>query len=98
MIDSPLAPGRPYSHVLLKRIVAFYSRDMEREAGTRASGLRALVVGASSGIGREVAQQLVAEGAEVVVAARRVERLLAMAGVAALTCDVRDPAQCEAVV
>lgn len=71
---------------------------MEREAGTRASGLRALVVGASSGIGREVAQQLVAEGAGVVVAARRVERLLAMAGVTALTCDVRDPAQCEAVV
>jgi len=66
-------------------------------------GARALVVGASSGIGREVAVQLGAGGARVVVAARRAERLeeiVAEIGgdAAGVVCDVRDPAQCDAVV
>ena len=38
-------------------------------------GARVLVVGASSGIGREVAVQLGAGGARVVLAARRADRL-----------------------
>lgn len=38
-------------------------------------GARVLVVGTSSGIGREVAVQLGAAGARVVVAARRADRL-----------------------
>jgi NAD(P)-dependent dehydrogenase (short-subunit alcohol dehydrogenase family) len=74
-------------------------------------GARILVVGASSGIGRAVALQCAAGGAEVVVAGRRAEKLTAVvtAGraadgpearvhVTALTCDVRDPHQCDAVV
>ena len=67
------------------------------------SGARVLVVGASSGIGREVAVQLGAGGARVVLAARRADRLAdAVADVAgdasSVTCDVRDPAQCDGVV
>ena len=66
-------------------------------------GARVLVVGASSGIGREVAVQLGAGGARVVVAARRADRLDdAVADVggdaSSAVCDVRDPAQCDAVV
>jgi len=68
---------------------------------------RVLVVGASSGIGREVAVQLGARGARVVLAARRADRLAeAVAAVNgggggdahSVVCDVRDPAQCDAVV
>jgi NAD(P)-dependent dehydrogenase (short-subunit alcohol dehydrogenase family) len=68
---------------------------------------RVLVVGASSGIGREVAVQLGAAGARVVVAARRADRLAEViaeigergAGSAtSAVCDVREPAQCDAVV
>jgi NAD(P)-dependent dehydrogenase (short-subunit alcohol dehydrogenase family) len=64
----------------------------------RVLGLRTLVIGASSGIGREVAKQLVEGGARVVAAARRVERLVAMPSIHALSCDVRVPAQCQEVV
>ena len=71
------------------------------------AGARVLVVGASSGIGREVAVQLGAAGARVVVAARRADRLSELiielaergaTGAASAVCDVRDPAQCDAVV
>src|SRR6478736_6151915 len=66
-------------------------------------GARVLVVGASSGIGREVAVQLGAGGARVVLAARRADRLAeAVAevgdGASSVVCDVREPAQCDAVV
>jgi NAD(P)-dependent dehydrogenase (short-subunit alcohol dehydrogenase family) len=62
------------------------------------SGLRVLVVGASSGIGQEVAAQLVAAGAQVATAARRVERLAELHGVkTTLRCDARDPSQCDEV-
>lgn len=43
------------------------------------SGKRALVTGASSGLGRHFARTLAAAGADVAVAARRVERLEALA-------------------
>ncbi len=67
-------------------------------------GARVLVVGASSGIGREVAVQLGAGGARVVLAARRADRLAeAVAEVgeraraaSCATCATRD--QCDAVV
>jgi NAD(P)-dependent dehydrogenase (short-subunit alcohol dehydrogenase family) len=64
---------------------------------------RALVVGASSGIGREVAVQLGAAGARVVVAARRAEQLAQVVGeiggdASSVVCDVRVPEQCDAVV
>jgi NAD(P)-dependent dehydrogenase (short-subunit alcohol dehydrogenase family) len=70
-------------------------------------GARVLVVGASSGIGREVAVQLGAAGARVVVAARRADRLSELvielsergaSGAGSAVCDVRDPEQCDAVV
>jgi NAD(P)-dependent dehydrogenase (short-subunit alcohol dehydrogenase family) len=66
-------------------------------------GARVLVVGASSGIGREVGVQLGTSGARVVLAARRAERLadavVEIGGDASsVVCDVRDPAQCDAVV
>lgn len=64
---------------------------------------RVLVVGASSGIGREVGLQAARAGARVVLAARRLEQLREAARQAgpqahALACDVRDPLSCEAVV
>jgi NAD(P)-dependent dehydrogenase (short-subunit alcohol dehydrogenase family) len=62
------------------------------------AGLRVLVVGASSGIGREVAAQLIDNGARVAVAARRADRLAEVVGGRPIVCDVRDPAQCEHVV
>lgn len=55
---------------------------------------RAVVTGASSGIGQATARVLAAEGFEVVCAARRAERVDALAkeidGLA-VTCDVTDP-------
>jgi NAD(P)-dependent dehydrogenase (short-subunit alcohol dehydrogenase family) len=65
---------------------------------TALTGMRTLVVGASSGIGRELVVQLVAEGARVVAAARRAERLAELRGAEAMSCDVRDPEQCEQLV
>jgi NAD(P)-dependent dehydrogenase (short-subunit alcohol dehydrogenase family) len=64
---------------------------------------RVLVVGASSGIGRGIAEVLSAEGAHVAVAARRTERLEELAegctgDVVVFTCDVTDPEACTRVV
>ena len=60
----------------------------------------ALVTGASSGIGKDVAQVLLAEGMIVYVAARRVARMadLEAAGAIVLPMDLGVPAQIEAVV
>lgn len=44
------------------------------------AGRRILVVGASAGIGRSFAAQSIRAGAEVVVAARRADRLTELAG------------------
>jgi NAD(P)-dependent dehydrogenase (short-subunit alcohol dehydrogenase family) len=61
-------------------------------------GTRVLVVGASAGIGRAVAQQAVRDGASVVFAARRKEALDAAVaeagGGTAVTADVRNPDDC----
>jgi NAD(P)-dependent dehydrogenase (short-subunit alcohol dehydrogenase family) len=67
------------------------------------AGRRVLVVGASSGIGRAIAQRLAGEGARVAAAARRVDRLQELveesgSGMESIACDVRDPISCEYVV
>ncbi len=48
-------------------------------ARRKLSGLRCIVTGASSGIGRELVRQLVAQGAKVVGVARRLDRLKQLA-------------------
>ena len=72
----------------------------------RLDGKVAIVTGASSGLGVAFAQALAEAGADVVLGARRVERLeetaqlVRDAGRRALTVatDVTDPAQCQALV
>ena len=64
-------------------------------AGLELSGKRAIVTGASSGIGQATAAALSAAGARVAGGARRVERLETEI---ALELDVTDPASCSRFV
>ncbi|MBK7947626.1 MAG: SDR family oxidoreductase [Deltaproteobacteria bacterium] len=69
----------------------------------RLENKRVLVVGASSGLGRESGLAIAREGARVGFAARRLERVEAAASEAggacfALRCDVREEASCREVV
>jgi NAD(P)-dependent dehydrogenase (short-subunit alcohol dehydrogenase family) len=69
---------------------------MVSASGYQDGPLRAVVTGASSGIGRSVAERLVARGAQVALWARRGDELAALAeqlgdSAVAVRCDVADP-------
>lgn len=64
------------------------------------AGQRIWIVGASSGIGAALAEELQRRGAFVAVSARRTERLTEVAGdrMVAVACDVTDPVSVDAAV
>ena len=79
---------------------------MNNEAAGVLAGRRALVTGASRGIGRAIALAFAQAGAEVVVLARNTEMLDALVAqieaaggtASAVTCDVTDPEQVQAAI
>jgi NAD(P)-dependent dehydrogenase (short-subunit alcohol dehydrogenase family) len=62
------------------------------------AGLRVVIFGASSGIGRALASELSDRGARVAVCARRVERLADLSATAAIRCDVTESEECASAV
>src|SRR5262249_10546777 len=103
-----IAPGAV--HPVLKRTVAELLgalqgvRPFGTAPGRELAGLRALVTGSTSGIGRAIALELASGGADVIVHGRRsrdgAEEVAGSArrlGVrsAALLADLRDPEQCQ---
>jgi 3-oxoacyl-[acyl-carrier protein] reductase len=103
-----IAPG--LIHPLLKRTIAdllgnlLQLRHFGTSPGRELTGLRALVTGSTSGIGRAVALELASAGADVIVHGRRsveaaketAERVRRAGGRSAvLLADLRDRAECQ---
>jgi NADP-dependent 3-hydroxy acid dehydrogenase YdfG len=65
---------------------------------TGIEGQRVIVVGASSGIGRGLAAALAEQGALVVGAARRIDRIAELSGVTPVGCDVTARGDVESLV
>jgi NAD(P)-dependent dehydrogenase (short-subunit alcohol dehydrogenase family) len=74
---------------LIKTPFGFHSTAEEVAAGLDLSGRRAIVTGASSGIGRETARTLARAGAEVTLAVRNIEAGRSIA--AAIATDTGNP-------
>ncbi len=74
-----------------------FSMDGRKEVRSEMIQKRAIVIGASSGIGREVAQLLVKQGWTVGVAARRVELLEGIGAIATERIDVTTSEATEAL-
>jgi 3-oxoacyl-[acyl-carrier protein] reductase len=67
----------------------------------KVAGRRALVFGASKGLGKAVARELIAEGVRVAIVARdlaRIEATAAEIGAIGIAGDVSSPGSCEALV
>lgn len=85
---------------------AWWQRQQRRSRRAELKGQVVVITGASSGIGKALAEVLAAEGCRLVLAARRSELLQALAAelaqrhgveTLAVTTDVSDQAQCEAL-
>lgn len=64
----------------------------------RFAGKRAVVTGAARGVGRAIAERLLAEGAEVLLVDRQEPQVAGLAGASALAQDVTDPAAPERIL
>jgi NAD(P)-dependent dehydrogenase (short-subunit alcohol dehydrogenase family) len=94
------ADGWPPSACTWPRLCACWDDDRMDNAGGLLSGRVALVTGASSGLGERFAGVLRRAGADVVVTARRadrLERLASQLGAVAVAGDIASPAHRQAV-
>jgi NAD(P)-dependent dehydrogenase (short-subunit alcohol dehydrogenase family) len=95
IIDPTSANG---TDAAARAIIEHASNIRTSRYGARMHGQRVLVVGASSGIGRAFAQAAIVAGADVVVAARRVDALAEVDGAVPVGADVCEPEGRDAIL